>query len=313
MEDGTAPHASVVIERVCGTARRAETRTDGRGRFGFQVGTGALSPESDATSNAGFGGRSTPDDAINVRACEITAVLSGYRSTVVNLGQYSAMGVIDTGTIILKPINEREGDTVSLVNAMAPKNARKALERGRQLLAKARPAEARQEFETAVGVYPNYAAAWVELGRLQVSLKQTSEARQSFQKAIATDPKYLPPYDGLGAIAFAAQNWKDLSEVTAKMIQLNAFQYPQIYYLNALANLNLFQADAAMQSAHEALKVDAVKFARAEFILGLAWALKGDAAQAIEHLKVYLATNPQEADVVRKRIAEIEKQQPRPQ
>ena len=263
--------------------------------------TGGLGSTSSNARSGGF------NDATNLRGCELKAVLPGYRSSSFNLFSQSSIGAIDVGTLLLKRLGGREGDTISMVNALAPNGAKKAFEKGKQQLAKGNVADARVEFSKAVETYPKYAAAWVELGRLQASLKENNEARQSFQKALEADPKYLPPYDQLSMIAYREQKWQELADTTSRLIQLNAYDFPQTYFFNAIANVNINKPDPAIKSAREALKADPQKFIRAQYVIGMALAQKGEFAASAEQLKSYLATNPQEAEAVKKRLTEIEK------
>ena len=327
MEDGTPPPESVVIERSCGSTRRAETRTDLKGHFNFQVGGGAVNTEqimdvsNDSMSNRmpgqasgglsplGSAGGGRLDSMTNLRGCDLRALLPGYQSSAVNLSMHSQFDSPDIGMIILKRMAGREGDTISMTNALAPKDAKKAYDKSRQLMAKGDMTGAQRELSKAVDIYPKYASAWAELGRIQMDGNDPAGARKSFEKSVEADGKYLPPYERLAVLALRERNWEDLVEKTDKLIKLNAYDFPQAYYYNALGNLNLNHADLADKSARLALKQDPQKFARAYYILGLALAAKGEFANAAEQIKSYLTSGPvgNETDVVRKQLADIEK------
>jgi len=330
MEDGSPPPEPVVIERICGPIRRAETRTDLKGRFSFQLGSGAQNTEQmmDA-SNDNLMGRQTPgmgstgtlgglsnpaggrmNDPASLRGCELRAALPGYQSTVVNLMMQTGLDNPDVGMIILKRLGGREGDTISMTNALAPKDAKKAFDKSRQLVAKGNSPEAQKELSKAVGIYPKYASAWSELGRLQMEANEVPAAKESFQKALDADPKYLPPYERLAVLALRDRNWRDVIDTTDRLIKLNAYDYPQAYYYNALAQLNSNHPEAAEKSARAALKQDPQKFARAGYVLGLALAQKGEFAPAAEQLKTYLQTGqqtPGELETLKKQLADVEK------
>ena len=330
MQDGTPPPESVVIERLCGSYRRAETHTDMKGNFSFQVGAGASNTEQmmDASSESssirgplsnssgatggglGASGQGGGRNSTDMRGCELRATLPGYQSSSVNLSMHSQFDSPDIGILILKRLAGREGDTISMTNALAPKDAKKAFDKSRQLLAKGDTVEAQKQLSKAVDIYPKYAAAWAELGKLQMDASDAPAARKSFERSLEADPRYLPPYERLAVLALRERKWDDLVDKTDKLIKLNAFDFPQAYYYNALANLNLNHSDLAEKSARQALKQDPQKFARAYYVLGLALAQKGDFAAAVEQLKSYLESAPPgatELDVVRKQMADIEK------
>ena len=321
LEDGTPPPEPVLIERVCGTMRRAETRTDMKGHFSFQVGAGASNNEqmmdasSESTSLRGpmspssMGLGSSGRNSTDLRGCELRANLPGYQSSVVNLTMHSQFDSPDIGMIILKRMAGREGDTISMTNALAPKEAKKAFDKSRQLMAKGNTTDAQKELSKAVDIYPKYASAWAELGRLQMEANEAGAARKSFEKSLEADPKYLPPYERLAVLALRERNWDDVLDKTDKLLKLNSFDFPQAYYYNALAHLNLNHPELAEKSARQALKQDAQKFSRAYYVLGLALAQKGEFASSVDQLKAYLSSNPSgnENEMVKKQLSDIEK------
>jgi protein O-mannosyl-transferase len=56
---------------------------------------------------------------------------------------------------------------------------------------------ARSEFDEAVRLKPNYAAAHYNLGVALVALKEPDGARSEFEKALSADPNYLPAREAL--------------------------------------------------------------------------------------------------------------------
>ena len=81
----------------------------------------------------------------------------------------------------------------------------------------------------------------------------SAAAHASFLKALQADPKYLPPYDRLAMLATAAQQWPELADITDRLIQLSVYDFPEAYYVNTLANLQLDRLVSAEKSAREAL------------------------------------------------------------
>src|SRR5439155_954014 len=100
---------------------------------------------------------------------------------------------------------QEEGRTISAVSLAAPKEAKKAYEKGMDALKKNKLADAQNNFEKAVELYPKYAVAWYELGRLRASEDKFDIARGSFDEAIKADPKYVLPYLQLSMLDMQAK------------------------------------------------------------------------------------------------------------
>ena len=127
--------------------------------------------------------------------CDLQAKLAGYRSQTVPLAGRRAMDNPDIGTILLHRIGApEEGKTISAVSLAAPKDAKKAYDKGMEALKKKKFADAQASFEKAVEMYPKYATAWYELGMLQAGQDKPDMARKSFDLAIENDPKFVQPY-----------------------------------------------------------------------------------------------------------------------
>jgi tetratricopeptide (TPR) repeat protein len=321
LSDGTAPSDPVNIERVCNGSTRVEARTDRKGRFSFELGRNvefqdASSDGQDGLGGRGFGGPRGPArgpsslrDNNLLFNCELRASLPGYRSDPVSLANIHYMDNPDLGTIILHPIAHVDGLTVSATAALAPKDARKAYEKGLQAAAKKNPDEAQKNFETAVALYPKYAVAWFALGQINEQRDHDEEARKAYDQSITADSKFVPPYERLSFIALKESKWQDLADMTDRMLRLNPYDYPSAYYLNGVANLELQRLDAAEKSAREAIRLDPLKKnARAYYVLGLILAQKREFTASAESLRTFLSAEPQakDADFVRKQLTQVE-------
>jgi len=254
------------------------------------------------SQGGGFGG--------SIGACELRASLAGYTSDSVNLFMHRAMDNPDVGHIILHRNTAVRGLAVSATSLNAPKDARKAYEHGLTALHKGKQADAVKDFEKAVGIYPTYADAWVELGRLRAAGQQTEPAREAFQKAIDADAKLVAPYMELGLMAAREQKWDDSARYMDKAVQLDPVDFPQAWYIDAVANFNLKKIDPAEKSAREALKLDPQhRNPRAGYLLGLVLMEKRDYAGAATELKNYLAVAPaaDNHEEVKKQLEQIEK------
>jgi tetratricopeptide (TPR) repeat protein len=320
LSDGTAPSEPVKIERVCNGSPRLEARTDRKGRFSFQLGQNLEFQDASANGQDGFGGgfgaprgpgfgsnSSLRDN--NLFGCELRATLPGYRSDPVSLANIHYLDNPDLGTIILHPIAHVDGLTVSATTALAPKDARKAYEKGLEAAAKKNPDEAQKDFEKAVAVYPKYAAAWFALGQINEQRDHGEEARKAYDQSIAADSKFVPPYERLSYMALKESKWQELADTTDHMLQLNPYDYPSGYYLSSVANLQLQHLDVAEKNAREAIRLDPLKKnARVHYVLGLILAQKREFTASAESLQTFLNADPNapDADIVRKQLEKVE-------
>ena len=336
LDDGTPPPDSVVIERVCNGNPRAEAYTDSKGRFSFQLGQnqgvlqdasmssaggggfGGFGNEggigganrSDTGGFGGFGGSRNGPSERDLMGCEIRAALPGFRSDIVNLSGRRAFDNPDVGTIILHRLANVEGTTISATSLNAPKDAKKAYEKGRDLLKKKKMPEAEKELEKAVQIYPKYSVAWFELGRIRESRNEVESARKAYGEALAADAKFVKPYHQLAGLSLKEQKWQDVADTTSRLIKLDPVDYPDAYFYNSVANYYLKNFDAAEKSAREAQKLDTRnRIPKTNQLLGVILAEKQDFTGAAEYIKKYLTFLPagKEADNAKNQLIELEK------
>jgi Tfp pilus assembly protein PilF len=329
MEDGAPPPEPVTIETVCSGSPHAEGYTDGKGYFAIELGrrNGMIQDASEFNSFPGMGSSANgmsrgtssstglsgmPDSSERkYMGCDLQAKLAGYRSQTVALAGRRPMDDPNIGTILLHRNGPaEEGKTVSMISLAAPKDAKKAYDKGMDALKKKKLEDAQKNFEKAVEIYPKYATAWYELGMLQAGQGKADMAHKYFDTALENDPKYLKPYLQIAVLTLQAQKWKELVDVTEKTIKLDPFDYPQAFFFNSVANYNLQQFDAAEKSALEAERLDTRhQYPKNSHLLGMLLAMKKDYAGAAERLKTYLKFAPtaEDAAKVRTQLAEVEK------
>jgi len=329
MDDGSPVPPNVVIQKVCGANPRSVAYTDSRGHFSFQWGqtnnfmADASEPGFSGSSHSspigGFGsaqsaGGSNPlasDPYANqMSGCEIRAQAAGYRSDVVSLASRNPMDNPDIGLIVLHRMGNVEGTSVSATSLLAPKEAKKAFDKGLQAMQKSKPEDASKEFEKAVLAYPKYADAWMNLGKVRMLQKAYEPARDAMLKAIETDPKLVEPYIQLGLLAAQEGKWADAGSYLDKGLKLDPVDFPQAWYVSAAANFNLKKFDAAEKSAREAQKLDTRHAnTRTDYLLGLILAEKHDYPGAADQFRTYLKNSPNAPDFskVKDQLGQLEK------
>jgi tetratricopeptide (TPR) repeat protein len=323
MEDGAPFSEAAVIQTVCNGTPRSEGYTDSKGYFSLELGSnrGVIQDASEYSSSATNMGALTGGSSSQMggmggsdrkyMGCDLQAKLAGFRSQSISLSGRRPMDDPNVGTILLHRIGgQEEGITVSMVSLAAPKEAKKAYDKGMDALKKKKFEDAQNSFEKAVELYPKYAVAWYELGRLRASQDQYDIARGSFAEAIKADPKFVLPYVSLGYLELQAKRWQQLVEVTEKTIKLDPFDYPQSYFFNSVAHFNMRELEEAEKSALQAERLDTRnEFPQIHHLLGMVLADRKDWAGAAARFKNYLKLSPkaENADAVRKQLSQVER------
>jgi len=324
LDDGTPPPESVVIERVCNGIARPEGYTDSKGRFSFQLGqNSAMMADASVNMNdSGFGsggmggsrggmmGRPQGINERDLMGCELRAALPGFRSDQVSLAGRRSLDNPDVGTIVLHRMAKVEGFTFSGTTAFAPKDAKKAFEKGREANKKKKFPDAEKELTKAVTEYPKFAAAWYELGMVYHQQSKIEDARKAYAEAMKADEKFVSPYGPMARLAAGEKKWEEAADLSSKLIKLNPYYSPDAYFISSVANLNLNRLDQAEEHAREAANMDKQhRNPRINQVLAVILAQKQDYAGAAASMRDFLKFAPDspEAPKMKEELAELEK------
>ena len=321
-DDGSSLPARAALERNCSNGTRVEGYTDTKGYFSLHLGeerNGSVLPDAAYTGDATSSWRSAAADMASFSSsksampalygCELRVKLAGYRSQTVSLNERVPLDTPNVGTILVHREAQGEGSAISVASLSAPKQARKAFERGREDEKNRRPEEAIREYRRAVELYPRYATAWFALGRLEESQGHAEPAGECLKSAIAADPKFVDPYVNLARLALLARHWETAVEISDTATKLNAFDYPQVFLYNAVANFNLKRMGPAERSALAVRRLDTRRrFPQVLHLLGLILQAQQNYAGAAVHLRAYLENTPNgpDATAVRAQLTEVE-------
>jgi len=330
--DGSVLPSNVMVERICNTRVRQQVYATLQGDFNMQLGSMADSfvdasgdregglPETRVTNKpAGMG-----IPRRELQNCELRTSVTGFRPSVLHLMDLSSVfgGSLDVGSIVVQRAGKVEGLTLNAVIYQAPKNARKAYEKGLEASKNGKLVAARGYFEKAVEIYPKFAHAWFELGTVLRKENQKEAARTAYNKAATLDTKFLPPYLYLAAMAHEAANWPEVIELTNHILDLNPFKggtgyvldldpyhYAEAYFYNAFANFKLNRIDEAEKNALKAERDLWSRSPQLHLLLAEISTRKNKYAVAIAELQSYLelVPNANDAERVRERLAKLEK------
>jgi tetratricopeptide (TPR) repeat protein len=313
LDDGTELTEPAMIQTICRGQRHSEIYSDLNGSFSFRFGDPAQSAAaaiSDASSS-NVTNRAGMQSSLDLLDCQLQAELAGFSSQAVELNtRMGLMSNIDVGRVPLHRLAQVEGTSISVTSALAPAAAKKAFEKGLEQEKKSKWDDAQKSFEKAVQIYPRYATAWYQLGRLQLRKNDAPSARHSFEQSLAADPKYVNPYDGLAHLAMQDRDWQSVIDITSRLISLNPVNFPDAYYDNAVANYSLKHFDDAEKSALQGIRVDeAHQIPKLQYVLSVILLQKQNYRAASEHMQLFLslAKQPDEIDLAKKGLAEIER------
>ena len=245
--------------------------------------------------------RSRPYDPATADMCSVTIRLKGYRTTEATFRQNSV--------VVLKRIGDNEGSMVSMTALKAPEQAQKAYGKGVVAMTDKKWAAAQKNFERAVEIYPDYAAAWSDLGEVLREQSNPEKARAAWERALEVDPKYVKPYLQLTRLDLEEKRMEDAASLAERAFALNPIEFPAIYYYDAAANYNLKRLAEAEKSVRRAIDLDTRhEIPRAEVLLASVLAAQGDRRGALEHLRKYLEISPKAPDAaeVSRAIAKLE-------
>jgi tetratricopeptide (TPR) repeat protein len=333
MEDGTAPPESVTIQLVCHGSPRSIGHTDPKGGFSIDLNNHASqmtsadasengspsyggpvgAPRSAYSNTAGPGSGGSAQQGVadrDLMGCDVQAALAGFRSDIVHLSSRRSLDDSDIGTMIMRRLANVEGSTISVTSALAPKDARKAMERAQNFIKKEKWDDAQKELQKAVQIYPKYAVAWAELGSVQEHLNNLEGARKSFRVASEADAKLVTPYLELASMAARDEKWQEVSDYSDRALKLNPVDFPQAYLLNAMSNFYLKKMDAAEKSARTGIDHDPEhRFPKMNELLGSVLMEKQDYAGAAGQFRKYILYAPEGSDTssARKQLADIER------
>jgi tetratricopeptide (TPR) repeat protein len=329
--DGTPVPNDVLVERVCNNRVRQAVYASLHGDFSMQLGSRADSfPEASADPISQYGVASK-DSVMGISRreltnCELRASASGFHSSVVSLLALDTFGgSIDVGAIVVQRATKIKGTTLSAIPYKAPKEARRAYEKGLQAEKNGKLADAHKYFETAVEIYPSSANAWFQLGIVLQKENQKDAARKAYTQATSIDTKFLPPYLSLASMAYATGNWTEVlnltahilnldplnhAAVTSYILDLDPLNYADAYFYHAVANYNLNKIEDAEKSGLKAEHLDLrTRFPQLHLLLAEIFARKNNYAMAISEIQTYLELAPhaKDADQAREQLANLEK------
>jgi outer membrane protein assembly factor BamD (BamD/ComL family) len=329
--DGARVPADMLVERVCNNRVRQQVYASSGGDFSMQLGSRTDSFFGASAETALSSGMATKNSDMGIPRreltnCELRASAPGFHPRVISLlGLDPFGGSVDVGVIVMQRAAMVEGTTLSAIPYKAPKDARKAYEKGLQAERNGKLADAHKYLETAVRLYPSSPNAWFQLGIVLQKENQTDAAHKAYTHATTLDTRFLPPYLSLASMAYETGDWAEVLSLTGHILDLDPlnhaaaagyildldpFNYVAAYFYNAVANYKLNKVEDAERSALKAQHLDLrTRFPQLHLLLSEIFARKNNYAMAVSEIQNYLELAPYapDADLVREQLAKLQK------
>jgi tetratricopeptide (TPR) repeat protein len=188
--------------------------------------------------------------------------------------------------------------TVSTARLAVPGKASGEFQKGCGAFKGRRFEDAEVHLRKAIGVYPNYAAAWVVLGQVLDAQHKRDEARDACTRAKTVDPDYVPPYLCLADFAAADNNWEQVASLSGRALELEPLTNMYSLYYAANAAFHLKDLHEAETKANSAIKLDTWhRLPQLHLLLARVYEARGDSRAEIAQLKEYVKSAPNSQDL----------------
>ncbi len=189
-----------------------------------------------------------------------------------------------------------------------PRSARKEFERGVNLLKKNQPAEAREKFEKAIQLFPEYVDARNELAVLLMRESQLAAAESHLQKAIAVDSAASNALLNLGLCLVRQDRAAQAIPYLERAVQLQPTNAPaHLLYGVALALDG--KDDLAESILLRSYELGGKQVSQAQFHLARIYIKRDDAVRAAKALDTYLKDTPDDPNAAQLRGTLVQLQQ----
>jgi tetratricopeptide (TPR) repeat protein len=202
---------------------------------------------------------------------------------------------------------EPEGDSVSVLDAGVPENARQEYEKAKTALTEDKTEAAIGHLQKAVKMYKPFPSAYALLGRAYLTQKNWTEAEAALQKALSLDADSAEAYLALGAVYNQTKNYPGAETALVQGLRLKP-DAPGGEYELAKTYWSLGRWQESAPYARKAV-ADMPELAAPHVLMGNILLREGNALQARQEYETYLKLEPsgQMAAGARQMIEKIEK------
>jgi Flp pilus assembly protein TadD len=195
----------------------------------------------------------------------------------------------------------------ALADLRVPTSARKQYEKAKQSAAKKDWAKAMEKLNSAIAIYPNYAAAYGELGVVYSHLDEAGRAKDSLLKAISIDDHFAPAYINLGKMSINAGDFPAAESALTKASALAPTETEVLVFL-AYAEFKNRHFDEAVLTSQKVHSRPDSPHAFAHWVAARALEEQHHTNEACAELRLFLNEEPTgpRAEAARKELAGLQ-------
>lgn len=176
--------------------------------------------------------------------------------------------------------------------AKVPKKARSEFEKGNAAMQRGEYGKAKEKYEAAISVYPDFALAHHNLAVAALNLKDVERARDEFQAAIKMEPQTAEAYQNLGVLEIQQQNLAAALESLQTANRLNPLDLKTLTLLAYCQALTRHLEEAVLTARRVHDFKPHTGYAYAHMIAATALETAGKREEAIQEYKQFLAEDP---------------------
>ncbi|HWR36593.1 MAG TPA: tetratricopeptide repeat protein [Clostridia bacterium] len=117
-----------------------------------------------------------------------------------------------------KPATAKDKSMVSASALKIPRKAQKELDAGNEALGNGKLDKAREHFDRATQIYPQFDQAWNNLGVVRMKQGDRAGGQQAFEAALKINDKFARAYVNLARLALQDNDYKQASELLKKSL-----------------------------------------------------------------------------------------------
>jgi tetratricopeptide (TPR) repeat protein len=201
---------------------------------------------------------------------------------------------------------------VSTTMLKVPEKAEKEFKKGSEALKKKEWEEAKKGFNSAIGLYPEYDAAYNGLGVALMGTGDSKAARPAFAKAISLNDNFAEAYRNLAKISLSEKKFEETDNLLTRSLSSDPLNAWALAY-SAYAELQLHKFSDAIAHARKAHEGEHKGLASVHMVAALALEATDQKAEAANEYRVYLEEDPNGRDAphAKEKLAALEAQPPK--